>query len=86
MVSIYELFSFKIEKLETNRRRSMFLLLPIAILENCLFFENEDTVTLFEKANFCLKIQFLQKTQLFHKFFTQNFFDNFSRENKVVNS
>ena len=35
--------------------------------------------TLFEKSNFCPKNQF-------HEFFTQNFFDNFSREIKVVNS
>ena len=71
--------------------------------------------TLFEKSNFCPKIQFWQnpniftsfspkffwqffswnqscqqlkspKPQHFHEFFTQIFFDNFSREIKVVNS
>ena len=35
--------------------------------------------TLFEKSNFCPKSQF-------HEFFTQIFFDNFSREIKVVKS
>ena len=42
--------------------------------------------TLFEKSNFCPKIQFWQKTQHFHDFFTQIFFDNFFREIEVVNS
>ena len=59
--------------------------------------------TLFEKTNFCPKIQFWQNftifsgnqgsqqlksanPQHFHEFFTKNFFDNFSREIKVVNS
>ena len=40
--------------------------------------------TLFEKPNFCPKIQFWQKplSRVFHA----NFFDNFSREIEVVNS
>ena len=41
--------------------------------------------TLLEKSNFCPKNQFWKKTQHFHEFFTQIFFDNFSREIKVVN-
>jgi len=32
------------------------------------------------------KNSILTRPQHFHKFFTQNFFDNFSREIKVVNS
>ena len=42
--------------------------------------------TLFEKSNFCPKIQFWPKPQHFHEFFTPNCFYNFSREFKVVNS
>ena len=62
-----------------------------------------DSYTLFEKSNFCPKIQFCQNftffsgnqscqqlksanPQQFHEFFTQKFFDNFSREIKIVNS
>ena len=47
---------------------------------------NAVLLTLFEKSNFCPKIQFWQNPQHFGEFFTQNFFDNFSREIKVVNS
>ena len=38
------------------------------------------------KVKFLSKNSILTKPQHFHKFFTQNFFDNFSREIKVVNS
>ena len=42
--------------------------------------------TLFEKSIFCPKIQFWQNPNIFTSFSIQNFFDNFSREIKVVNS
>ena len=42
--------------------------------------------TLFEKSNFCPKIQFWQNPNIFTSFSTKIFFDNFSREIKVVNS
>ena len=38
------------------------------------------------KAKFLSKTSILIKPQDFHAIFTPNFFDNFSRENKVVNS
>ena len=38
------------------------------------------------KVNYLSKNSILTKPQHFHEFFTQNFFDNFSREIKVVNS
>ena len=38
------------------------------------------------KVNFLSKNSILTKPQHFHEFFTQIFFDNFSREIKVVNS
>ena len=38
------------------------------------------------KVKFLSKNSILTKTQHFHEFFTQIFFDNFSREIKVVNS
>ena len=38
------------------------------------------------KVKFLSKNSILTKAQHFHEFFTQNFFDNFSREIKVVNS
>ena len=42
--------------------------------------------TLFEKSNFCPKIQFWQNLNIFTTFSAKFFFDNFSREIKVVNS
>ena len=42
--------------------------------------------TLFEKSNFCQKIQFWQPLNIFTSFSPKKFFDNFSREIKVVNS
>ena len=42
--------------------------------------------TLFEKSNFFPKIQFWQNPNIFTSFSPQIFFDNFSREIKVVNS
>ena len=42
--------------------------------------------TLFEKSNFCPKIQFWQNPNIFTSFSLKFFFDNFSREIKVVNS
>ena len=39
-----------------------------------------------EKVNFLFKNSILTKVQHFHEFFSQFFFDNFSREIKVVNS
>ena len=44
------------------------------------------TCTLFEKLNFCPKIQLWQNPNIFTSFSSKNFFDNFSREIKVVNS
>ena len=38
------------------------------------------------KVKFLSKNSILTKPQHFHEIFTQNFFDNFSREIKVVNS
>ena len=38
------------------------------------------------KVKFLSKNSILKKLQHFHEFFTHNFFDNFSREIKVVNS
>ena len=43
-------------------------------------------ITLFEKSNFCPKIQFWQNPNIFTSFSPNFFFDNFSREIKVVNS
>ena len=45
---------------------------------------NQDHTIL--KVNFLYKNSILTKPQHFHEFFTQIFFDNFSREIKVVNS
>ena len=42
--------------------------------------------TLFEKSNFCPKIQFWQEPNIFTNFSPNFFFNNFSREIKVVNS
>ena len=42
--------------------------------------------TLFEKSNFCPKIQFWQNPNIFTSFSPNFFFDNFSREFKVVKS
>ena len=39
-----------------------------------------------QKVKFLSKNSILTKSKLFHEFFIQKFFDNFSRENKVVNS
>ena len=43
-------------------------------------------ITLFEQSNFCPKIQFWQNPNIFTSFSHNFFFDNFSREIKVVNS
>ena len=49
-------------------------------------------VKLFSELHTILKVEFLSKDSIltkpqhFHEFFTQIFFDNFSREIKVVNS
>ena len=40
-------------------------------------------ITLFENSNFCPKIQFWQKTQHFHKFFTQIFLTIFLVKSKL---
>ena len=45
-----------------------------------------DFSTLFEKSNFCPKIQFWQNPNIFTSFSPKFFFDNFSGEIKVVNS
>ena len=42
--------------------------------------------TLFEKSNFCPKIQFWPDPNILTSFSPEIFFDNFSREIKVVNS
>ena len=42
--------------------------------------------TLFEKSNFCPKIQFWQNPNIFTSFLPNFFFDHFSREIRVVNS
>ena len=47
---------------------------------------HQNYITLFEKSNFCPKIQFLQNPNIFTSFSSNFFFDNFSREIKIVNS
>ena len=43
-------------------------------------------MNIFRKVKLLSKNSILTKPQYFHEFFIQNFFDNFSREIKVVNS
>ena len=42
--------------------------------------------SLYSKSQISAKKSILTKPQHFHEFFSPNFFDNFSREIKVVNS
>ena len=62
-----------------------FTLLEISFLKSQVF-NYIFKITLFEKSNFCPKIQFLQNPNIFTSFSSNFFFDNFSREIKVVNS
>ena len=75
----------KIESKLTNRTKSKSWT-KLKIQKNTFSSINDSLCTLFEKSNFCPKIQFWQKPQHFHEFFTQNFFKKFSREIRVVNS
>ena len=54
-------------------------------VEKCIFL-CEHRIHTIRKVNFLSKNSILTKPQHFHEFFTQFFFDNFSREIKVVNS
>ena len=64
------------------------------IIHNCsLLRSHNNTFIIFyfylhtvRKIKFLSKNSILTKPQHFHEFFTQGFFDNFSREIKVVNS
>ena len=51
-----------------------------------LLLQNFSALHTIRKVKFLSKNSILTKPQKFHEFFTQFFFDNFSREIKVVNS
>ena len=69
--------------LQNGRKQSLSLHLQFSGCFFSIFFSSS---ILFEKSNFCPKIQFGPNSNIFTSFSPKIFFDNFSREIKVVNS
>ena len=75
---ISKLLEKKIVKFSIFKKLVKLIKICAELLE-CTLFE-------FRKVKFLSKNSILRKPQNFYEFFTQKFFDNFSREIKIVNS
>ena len=64
--------------------KDIWILAPKILLSK--YFQNDLIRHTIRKVKFLSKNSILTKPQHFHEFFTQIFFDNFSREIEVVNS